>query len=82
LLEQQVPIYDNFNEFPRTRKIKCLRIVMGLDSPQMLTHDPDPTYELTMDNCLKLMAIYMRLRCQTPVIVMGETGCGKVGYLL
>ena len=26
----------------------------------------------------KLLAIYMRLECNIPVIVMGETGCGKV----
>ena len=39
--------------------------------------DPDPTYELTMDNLLKIIAIYMRLRANIPVIIMGETGCGK-----
>lgn len=38
--------------------------------------DPDPTYELTMDNLLKIIAIYMRLRANIPVIIMGETGCG------
>jgi len=35
--------------------------------------DPDPT----MDNLLKILAIYMRLRANIPVIIMGETGCGK-----
>jgi len=39
--------------------------------------DPDPSYELTMDNLLKILAIYMRLRVNIPVIIMGETGCGK-----
>ena len=39
--------------------------------------DPDPSYELTMDNLLKILAIYMRLRANIPVIIMGETGCGK-----
>jgi hypothetical protein len=78
LLEQQVPIYDNFNDFPRTRKIKALRSVMGLGEGNMQSHDPDSSYELTIDNCLKLMAIFMRLKCHLPVIIMGETGCGKV----
>jgi hypothetical protein len=36
--------------------------------------DPDPSYELTMDNLLKIIAIYMRLRANIPVIIMGETG--------
>jgi hypothetical protein len=39
--------------------------------------DPDPSYELTMDNMLKMLAIYMRMRADIPIIIMGETGCGK-----
>ena len=90
-----------------------LQRVMGADG----NHDPDPTYELTIDNMKKLLAIHMRLRyscmtaslltrfifiyfigitliyipeykyclmttvsycrCGIPVILMGETGCGK-----
>jgi E3 ubiquitin-protein ligase RNF213 len=77
LLKERIAIYDNFNEFPRTKKINSLRYVMGLDSQKMINHDPDPTYELTLDNCLKMMAIHMRLRCNLPVVITGETGCGK-----
>ncbi|KAJ7339384.1 hypothetical protein OS493_005779 [Desmophyllum pertusum] len=40
-------------------------------------HDPDRAYELTTDNVKKILAIHMRFRCNIPVIVMGETGCGK-----
>ncbi|WAR07205.1 R213A-like protein [Mya arenaria] len=47
--------------------------IMGVEFP----HDPDSTYELTTDNVKKIMAIYMRFRCDIPVIIMGETGCGK-----
>ncbi|WAR07285.1 R213A-like protein [Mya arenaria] len=47
--------------------------IMGVDFP----HDPDSTYELTTDNVKKIMAIFMRFRCDIPVIIMGETGCGK-----
>ena len=39
--------------------------------------DPDPSYVLTTDNVKKIMAIYMRFRCGIPVIIIGETGCGK-----
>eukprot|EP00118_Oscarella_pearsei_P021368 m.239300 g.239300 ORF g.239300 m.239300 type:complete len:5831 (+) comp40181_c2_seq5:266-17758(+) len=42
-----------------------------------LCTDPDPTYELTTDNVLKILAIHMRFRCGIPVVIMGETGCGK-----
>lgn len=39
--------------------------------------DPDPNYVLTMDNAKKILAIHQRLRVDIPVIIMGETGCGK-----
>ena len=38
---------------------------------------PDESYVLTTDNVKKIMAIYMRFRCGIPVVIMGETGCGK-----
>merc|ERR1739848_53321 len=34
-------------------------------------------YCLTGDNLLKMLAIYSRLRCGVPVVIMGECGCGK-----
>ncbi|XP_062618550.1 E3 ubiquitin-protein ligase rnf213-beta-like [Saccostrea cucullata] len=40
-------------------------------------HDPDTTYEVTADNVKKMLAIYMRFRAGIPVVIMGETGCGK-----
>ena len=49
---------------------------MGLPEAQAGS-DPDATYELTADNMRKMLAIHMRLRCGIPVIIMGETGCGK-----
>ena len=39
--------------------------------------DADPCYVLTIDNMKKMLAIHMRFRCNIPVIIMGETGCGK-----
>ena len=40
-------------------------------------NDPDEHYVLTLDNVMKILAIHMRFRCNIPVIIMGETGCGK-----
>lgn len=57
----------------RADKIQRLCSVMGIE----WEHDPDETYELTGDNVKKILAIYMRFRCGIPVIIMGETGCGK-----
>ncbi|KAL3881511.1 hypothetical protein ACJMK2_027943, partial [Sinanodonta woodiana] len=73
LVRNRVPIQENFDFLPRDKKIERLCLVMGNEMP----HDPDDTYELTTDNVKKILAIYMRFRCDIPVIIMGETGCGK-----
>lgn len=73
LQHQRVPFNVDFDQFPRADKIEHLCSVLGIKWPT----DPDETYELTTDNILKMMAIHMRFRCGIPVIIMGETGCGK-----
>ena len=35
------------------------------------------TYVFTADNFIKIVLILLRIRAQIPVIMMGETGCGK-----
>ena len=57
----------------RTEKIQLLCSVMGMG----FEFDPDEWYELTGDNVKKILAIHMRFRCNIPVVIMGETGCGK-----
>ncbi|GCB69384.1 hypothetical protein scyTo_0001043 [Scyliorhinus torazame] len=73
LLLQRVPFNTDFDQLPRDQKIERLCTVLGIQWPM----DPDETYELTTDNILKILAIHMRFRCGIPVIIMGETGCGK-----
>ncbi|ETO00767.1 hypothetical protein RFI_36673, partial [Reticulomyxa filosa] len=38
-------------------------------------------YVLTFDNILKMIAIFMKIQTNTPVILMGETGCGKTSLI-
>ncbi|XP_040296683.1 E3 ubiquitin-protein ligase RNF213-like [Bufo bufo] len=73
LVLQRVPFNIDFDNLPRHEKISRLCMVLGIQWP----FDPDETYELTMDNILKILAIKMRFRCEIPVVIMGETGCGK-----
>ncbi|XP_034566958.1 E3 ubiquitin-protein ligase rnf213-alpha [Notolabrus celidotus] len=70
---QRVPFNMDFDSLPRGEKIERICNVLGIQWPL----DPDETYELTTDNILKMLAIHMRFRCGIPVIIMGETGCGK-----
>ncbi|XP_074199996.1 E3 ubiquitin-protein ligase RNF213 isoform X3 [Camelus bactrianus] len=73
LLLQRVPFNVDFDNLPRHEKLERLCLTLGIQWP----FDPDETYELTTDNMLKILAIEMRFRCGIPVIIMGETGCGK-----
>ena len=41
----------------------------------------DQSYVLTADNILKMVLIIQRIRAGIPVIVMGETGCGKTSLI-
>ncbi|KAL7850786.1 hypothetical protein SRHO_G00201350 [Serrasalmus rhombeus] len=70
---QRVPFNIDFDKLPRGEKIERICRVLGIQWPL----DPDESYELTTDNILKILAIHMRFRCGIPVIIMGETGCGK-----
>ena len=41
----------------------------------------DKKYTLTADNLLKMALIVQRIRAHVPVIIMGETGCGKTSLV-
>ena len=38
-------------------------------------------YALTPDNLLKMVLIMLRVKSQIPVVIMGETGCGKTSLM-
>lgn len=40
-----------------------------------------PGYVMTVDNMAKMLSIFGRLQADLPVIIMGETGCGKSSLL-
>jgi len=73
LKANKVELVSQFAKWKRKERLTLLWKVLG----RGLFQDPDPTYELTLDNMMKMLAIQMRFRCGIPVIVMGETGCGK-----
>jgi hypothetical protein len=77
-LQDRNILSENILTLTKTEKIGKLLNVMNIKwhyNEQIV--DPDPSYELTMDNLLKMLAIYMRMRADIPIIIMGETGCGK-----
>lgn len=78
LKRQRISLSENFDQLCRKDKIKRISLVVGaMKGMSDGNFDPDPTYELTADNVMKMLAIHMRFRCGIPVVIMGETGCGK-----
>ena len=59
LKQQGVDFEDNYNMWKKDRMISVAGNVMGLDQ----VRDPDPSYVLTVDNLIKILAIQMRFRC-------------------
>ncbi|XP_072028880.1 E3 ubiquitin-protein ligase RNF213-like [Amphiura filiformis] len=81
LEDNLVNLSIDFDELERNQKLLALYRVLGIAVPPeglaSAIADPDTTYKLTADNVMKMLAIYMRFRCKIPVVIMGETGCGK-----
>ncbi len=92
LKHNMVDFQDDCRLWTKPIMIEKLATVMGVEYP----YDPEPTYVLTVDNVIKILAIQMRFRsvlvhhlmfqqiilvcvcrCGIPVVIMGETGCGK-----
>ncbi|XP_063178349.1 E3 ubiquitin-protein ligase rnf213-alpha-like isoform X3 [Chroicocephalus ridibundus] len=70
---QNVPFNKKFETLSRTEQLEALCRVFGVKCQE----DPDASYQLTLDNTMKMLAIHLRFQCGIPVIIMGETGCGK-----
>ena len=85
----QIPMFinqnQNFDSLPAQVKLRILCRILGVEGENLLDRnningdlrDPDPTYKLTADNVKKLLATFMRMKANIPVVIMGETGCGK-----
>uniref|UniRef100_A0A1X7U225 AAA+ ATPase domain-containing protein n=1 Tax=Amphimedon queenslandica TaxID=400682 RepID=A0A1X7U225_AMPQE len=67
--------FQNTSDCPENELIERLLEFMNIKTDKIIS--PDETFVLTQDNLTKIMAIQTRFRCQIPVVLMGETGCGK-----
>lgn len=58
LKAQRVNFDDDYRQWTKDVMIQKIATVMGIEWP----YDPDPTYVLTIDNLIKILAIQMRFR--------------------
>ena len=72
--------YTNFNQEKLQQKLELLAKAIETNEPANFA-DPSLKYALTPDNILKMVLILLRIRANIPVIIMGETGCGKTSLV-
>ena len=58
LAAQRVNFTEDYRHWPKDVMISKISTIMGIEWP----YDPDPTYVLTVDNLIKILAIQMRFR--------------------
>ena len=74
LHRNRVPFNQPLEQKTAEQRLEEICRVLGI---QQTVQNPDLTYELTSDNVMKMLAVYMRFRSNIPVVIMGETGSGK-----
>ena len=78
----------NFENSKQEQYLKYLKRMLNLDNPILKKDKKEKTglksleeitnnYVFTEDNFIKMIFILMRIKAKIPVIMMGETGCGK-----
>ncbi len=76
-----VELDKDWRELSNDRAIEIVRRVEGhhvlLANTVLPSNAVDKGYVVTIDNLLKMLSIQLRLQNNLPVVIMGETGCGK-----
>ena len=70
---------EDFDDFTQEQLKEKLEKIACTKLPE--ENDLFPNYALTPDNILKMILIILRVRANVPVIIMGETGCGKTSLV-
>jgi hypothetical protein len=70
---------EDFNNFTQEQLQKRLETIVCIK--QSKKTNLSSCYALTPDNILKMILIILRVRVNVPVIIMGETGCGKTSLV-
>ena len=82
----ELPNYKNYTQI---QFLKELKEILDIKNPVEKTEKSDRkslveiagNYVFTVDNFLKMILILLRIRANIPVIMMGETGCGKTALI-
>ena len=72
----------DFTKYSNEEFLKELGEILGIkNSIKEMQNNISENYEFTADNFFKLCLIILRIRANIPIILMGETGCGKTSLI-
>ena len=78
-LVTELPDYKKFNQ---SEFLNELKNILNIGENQLkILEEITKDYVLTADNFVKMVLILLRIRSGIPVIMMGETGCGKTSLI-
>ena len=75
-----IPDISTYSHYQLYNSLKYLR-TSGISEIAEIENQSKSNYVLTTDNYLKMNVIYLRIQSKIPVIIMGETGCGKTSLI-
>ena len=83
---KNLPKYSNFNKLQFLEELKNILdiknpVERGRESDWKSLEEITGNYVFTADNFVKMVLILLRIRSNIPVIMMGETGCGKTSLI-
>eukprot|EP00002_Diphylleia_rotans_P032595 TRINITY_DN685_c0_g1_i1.p1 TRINITY_DN685_c0_g1~~TRINITY_DN685_c0_g1_i1.p1 ORF type:complete len:4818 (-),score=1112.10 TRINITY_DN685_c0_g1_i1:287-14740(-) len=69
----------DLNKVVKEQAYEELSILFGesVDKIRKTAEQPGNEFIITRDNLLKLVSVFFRIKAGLPIIIMGETGCGK-----
>jgi hypothetical protein len=70
---------EDFNNFTQKQLQEKLEMIACMKQSEKV--NLFQSYALTPDNILKMILIILRVRVNVPVIIMGDTGCGKTSLV-
>ena len=65
--------FKDYSDISQEEGQELLQTVLGVTK----MGDVPERFVITIDNIMKMLAIYFRVASGIPVVIMGETGCGK-----
>ena len=73
----------NYNNLSHDEYIKKLKTIFNVPKEKDINEiaKKNGNYVFTRDNFIKMILIYLRIKSNIPVILMGETGCGKTSLI-